>query len=229
MKSMKTTLAFLFLLSMVQLFGQDTTFILKNRTKYFYHAIFFEPNKDSKYYRYVADFNFNEFDKRDYEGAVQKLKKNNPAPFPSYNFGKLPRQWCLLFSHKGQLCIYSPSDYISNYQAAISDSTFIDYYGDGIMASRMQSFKQKNNKTYHFKLVNPSKNEKTLIIHWVDPLKGIAIFETPDKESPYRFRLMVQADKVKNFPLIVNYCDKQKQEEFDGFDKIDFKKWLDKK
>lgn len=229
MKMRKATLGFLLFLSTLSVPAQDTTFILKNRTKYFYHAIFFEPNKDSKYYRYVADFNFKEFDKRDYVESVKKLKKNNPAPFPRYNFGSLPKQWCLLFSYKGQFCIYSPSDYISNYKVAISDSTFIDYYGDGIMASRIQSFDKKNTKTYQFKLINSQSQERALVIHWVDPKNGIAIFEKPNEEPMLRYRLMVQADKVKNFPLIVNYCDKEKQEEFEGFDKIDFKKWLDKK
>lgn len=228
MKSMKTTLAFLFLLSMVQLFGQDTTFILKNRTPFFYHAIFIEPNKDSKYYDYIADFKFNRYDEREHAAYIKTLKEQTSAPFSHFNYGKLPLKWCSLYRYQGQFYVYSPSDYIANYKVAISDSTFIAFPGE-IVVNRIQSFEQKNAKTYHFKFITFQNKKESVIIHWIDHKKGIAIFEMPGAMPQHRYEFMVQADKVKNFPLIVNYCDKEKQEEFEGFDKVDFKKWLGQK
>ena len=227
---MKTSLIIgLLLLSTWSSFAQDTSFIFKNTANGVYHAIFIEQKPDSKYYDWIAGFTFDKNDAREYAWSIKYLKEQNPQPLKKYNTGDLPKQWCSLFRYKGQFYLYSPSDYISNYNVGITDSTYIDYTGEGPMANRINAFLKVSAGKFLFNLSGYNDPKKIIRIHVVDKKRGIAVFEHPNALPKQRYQFMVQADKMKNFPIIVNYCKTQKQEEFDGFDKVDFAKWIGKK
>lgn len=54
---------------------------------------------------------------------------------------------------------------------------------------------------------------------------GIAVFEENTKGYPPGYYLMIAANKIRNFPIIVNYCKTNKQLEF-NFDNPDYRKLL---
>ncbi|MDX2068128.1 MAG: hypothetical protein SFV55_06855 [Haliscomenobacter sp.] len=227
---MKTNLIIgLLLLSTWSSFAQDTSFIFKNTANGVYHAIFIEQKPDSKYYDWIADLNFKQLEQKNYSTSIKSLKGKNSKPLAKYDLGDLPRRWCLLYRYNGQFYLYSPSDYMGNENVAITDSTYNICYSDGPLTNRIIAFAKPNAATYQFKLSGYNNTQKTIRIHMVDKKRGIAVFENPAAEPKQRYRFMVQADKAKNFPMIINYCKTQKQLEFEGFDKVDFAKWIGKK
>ncbi len=226
---MKTSLIIgVLLLSTWSSFAQDTSFIFKNTANGVYHVIFIEQKPDSKYYNWIADLNFKQLEQKNYSTSIKSLKGKNSRPMTKYDLGDLPRRWCLLFQYKGQFYLYSPSDYLFNYNIAVTDSTYVICSSDSPPPKRITAFTKPNATTYQFKLSGYNTQEN-IRIHMVDRKRGIAVFEKPLAGPKQRYWFMVQADKVKNFPMIVNYCKTQKQLEFDGFDKVDFAKWIGKK
>lgn len=227
---MKTSLIIgLLLLSTWSSFAQDTSFIFKNTANGVYHVIFIEQKPDSKYYNWIADLNFKQLEQKNYSTSIKSLKGKNSKPLAKYDLGDLPRRWCLLFRYRGQFYLYSPSDYLFNYNIAITDSTYVICSSDSPPPKRITAFTKPNATTYQFRLSGYNNIQENIRIRIVDKKRGIAVFENPSAEPKQRYWFMVEADKAKNFPMIINYCKTQKQLEFDGFDKVDFAKWIGKK
>jgi hypothetical protein len=199
----------------------DTTFIIHETKDGNYHAIFIDTTKSSLYYDYINTFKFDESDSASYQASLDCM---GPLSFIKYDVFNLPRQWNLLYVYKGENYLYSPSDYINNYRVLISDSTYTDYYGGGPFARKINSLTKLDNKTFQFELTSCNDIRKTIIIHIIDPQKGIAVFEDPSADADNKFALMVSAGKAKKFPVIVNYST-VRFPEF-KFDKPDFDKLL---
>lgn len=100
------------------------------------------------------------------------------------------------------------------------------------MANKILTYKKVDEKTFSLSLTSIDRPKRKLTIHIIDKQKGIAIFEELyDDRGKYRgkqYYLMIDATKIKLLPIIVNYCQTQKQMEFD-FDEPDFKKLLQPK
>lgn len=204
----------------------DTVFIGRNYTDDFYHAIYIDDHKDSKYYGRIADFTFSDRDSVSYRESLVSLKGIRKRRIS----GTLPRQWCELRAYKGRYYLYAPSDWGNNSRLIISDSTLIEFNMDGPYASRIDSLGSPGRNTWDFRLTVFDNFPTRLRIQMIDPEKKIAVFETHnDGESgPGYYRLMVAADGVKNFPIIVNYCRERKQLEY-TFESIDFEGLLGRK
>lgn len=212
-------------------FGQttfsDTTFILGETKNDIYHAIYIDSNKTSKYYDWISTFEFGKFDTANYASSIADLKEKKSKPFAKHKLSDLPRQWCSLYGCKEKFYLYSPCDYMFNYKLAISDTTYIDYFGDGPTAIRINTFTVIDNNTYKFSVATYDQFNRVIVIHIIDKKNGIAIFEESSEIEEHKFYLMVMAGKVKNFPIIVNYSAAQKQKEF-KFDDINFEKFLNR-
>jgi hypothetical protein len=199
----------------------DTTFLLREGEGDAYHAIFIDTNKTSLYYDYITSFQFDDNDSVTYASTLDCLQPFNSVAFNDTSFA---RQWNSLYSYKGKYYLYSPSDYANNIRIALSDSTCIYYSSQGPSATGINDISKIDLKTYRLSLHYCYTSKPAIVlIHIIDAKKGIAIFEyTFSKDG--RYRLMVSADKAKNFPIIVNYST-QKASEFD-FDDPDFKTML---
>jgi hypothetical protein len=180
----------------------DTTFIERDTVNGNYHAIFIDTAKSSLYYDYINSFQFDETDSASYQSSVDCLK---PFSYINNDIFGLPKRWLTLNIYKGNYYLYSPSDYINNYRVAITDSNYIGYYNEGAQATKINSITETNQKTYRLELSNCNNTTAELFIHLVDPQRGIAVFEFPYVTIEGRYILMVDADKAKNFPIIVNY------------------------
>jgi hypothetical protein len=199
----------------------DTTFLLRETKGDVYHAIFIDTAKASLYYDYITTFQFDEIDSASYQASLDCM---GILSFMKYNDFGLPKQWNLLYTYKNAYYLYSPSDYVNNYRILISDSTYTDYYGTGPFAHKINSLTKINNKTYTFDLSSCNDIQKKVIIHIIDPQKGIAIFEDPAADKDDRYVLMVRTDKAKEFPIIVNFSP-QKEAEY-KFDEPDYEQLL---
>ena len=198
----------------------DRTFLLREPD----HSIFIDNSKTSKFYESISDFKFDKFDKDSYGYSLQYLKDHG-LKLTKTNLKDVPKSWIILKYYKKKFYTYHPSDFYSHYKISITDTAFIDYGGEGPMANKIISYKKVDDQTFSFGLTGVERPKRKLTIHIIDKQNGIAIFEqlTDDKDKQYY--LMIDARKIRQLPIIVNYCKTQKQMEFD-FDEPDFRKLL---
>lgn len=222
----------LFILTTCQsVFGQhsksDTIFIRKDSLKGVSQSIFFETNKNSKYYENITSFKFGMFDKESYDNSLDYLKKNKiklkkqKTIIPS-------KKWVTLKKYNGQFYAYYPCDFNSYFQVSINDTTYIDWTGEGPIANKLKSQRKLNDTTFEIKVTGIYEPDRIITINIIDKSKGIAVFtETTVQDGENHF-LMIMADKIKTVPFIVNNCETTKQREL-KFDEPNFDKLLKKK
>lgn len=209
----------------------DTIFIVKEIQKDgIYHAIYIEPDRSSKYYDRINNF---KLDLNAYQESLKQLTGNKPAKLAKHKTPIIPKKWLELHAYKNKYYVYSPSDYGSNSRLKITDTTLI-WQGMELGANVINSVQTIDQNTVEFSITKFAlsqisgkfiKVKSKLFIHIIDRQNQIAVFEFITKSAPVRYELRVSADKVRNFPLIVNYCEDQKQMEL-SFDSVDFKKML---
>lgn len=207
--------------------GQDTTFILRETVNGAYHAIFIDSNKNSKYYNRIAAFGLNRSDSDLYSASVKYLNEKYPGKFKKVSF-ELPRQWVPLHYYKGKYYLYSPNDYMSNYLAGISDTTYIDYTGEGPVANRINSVTQVDSNTYEFSVTAWTQPDRKITIHILDKETGLAVFDDANAvmdNTSHGYSVMVPVENIRQFSIIVNYST-QKFMEFDGFTEPDYDELL---
>ncbi len=203
---------------------QYTTFIYKDSLLGSSQSIYFDTNKNSWLYNEISHFKFLQFDKESYKLSTDYLKEKNltlvkkPSVIPI-------KKWVTLKQYKNTFYAYYPCDFLFHYRVSINDSTFIDWTGEGPVASKIIQQKKIDAKTYQFKLSGIYDHNRTLTIHIIDQQKGIAIFEENNIGEATQYGLMIAADKIKTVPLIVNNCETQKQTEL-TFDEPDYAQWL---
>lgn len=206
----------------------DTDFILRKFDKDYYHAIFIERNRNSKYYKDLTDFTMNKYDTDDYLSNCDYLKKRFHSPLNKYDLNNFPKEWMPLYRYKGKYYIYYPSEWGLKDRTIFTDSTLVYWNMEGPYPNPIKLFKKINNNTWQIKARTLFPNDRQdfhYIIHMIDTVNQIAIWENENEKGPYRFDFYIPKEKAKNFDLIVNYCLQGKFNEF-GFDVIDFEALL---
>lgn len=206
----------------------DTTFILREMTKTFYHAIYIEKNRQSKFYQRLTNFSFNKYDKESFEMNYNSIKEKFTNKLKKFNRSGLPTEWVPLYRYKDKYYLYAPSDWGNAGRRIITDSTLVYWYMDGPYPMPLTSFRKVNDNKYNltsFTLQNTENGSNQLIIHIIDGKNKIAVWESPTEVKEYCYTIYVPKENAKNFDMIVNYCEEMKQMEFD-FDTIDYKKLL---
>jgi len=212
MKTIRKILAVLFIISSLFTLGQTVRtskiYLLKEKN----HSIFIESNKNSIFYDKICNFNFGRFDNRSYLSSIDYLKKNK-IRLTKVSTGDFPERWITLKQYNGKFYTYYPSDFYSHFKIGISDTAFIEYTGEGPEAKKIISYKKTDNLTYQFILLGHSLKLLKLTVHIIDVKNSIAVFEENNLGQTY-YNLMISAEKIRNLPIIVNYCKTQKQVEF---------------
>lgn len=142
MKTIRNILAVLFIISSLFTLGQTVKtgkiYLLKENN----HSIFIERNKNSIFYDKICNFDFGTFDKESYHSSIDYLKENK-IRLTKVSTGDFPKRWITLKQYKGKFYTYYPSDFYSHFKIGISDTTFIEYTGEGPEAKKIVSFKKK--------------------------------------------------------------------------------------
>jgi hypothetical protein len=198
----------------------DTVFlkrVVKDTPYTIYHAIFIDTGMHFK--KEITDFSFGHFDSATYFSELKRLppfpaKKNLSNPFP--------HNWVELHQLKGKYYLYYPSDKGYLFRFQLTDSTTIDHTMEGPEPSWLKHITYLSAGHIIIERNNYWGGEK-VDIRLVDPQKGMAVFTFgPDKFRKQSRRIwMVDAAKVRLFPIVVNYCETDKQGEF-AFDETDF-------
>jgi hypothetical protein len=203
----------------------DTTFLLREIDSNLYHAIFIENNKSSQYYDWISDFKLmNSYTRYRLPSSASENNTNSKS-FTKFPVNDLPNKWCPLYFYNDKYYLYSPCDYMNNVTFSINDSTFIYYSSEGPEGSIIKSLDRPDSNTYKFEVISLYLPRKNIIIHFIDRDRGIAIFEYPDEPKEYRYHFHVDAEKVKDFPIIVNYSKTCKQSEY-RFPRPDYEKLI---
>lgn len=209
---------------------EDTTFLLRENSNGIYHVIFVDGNQASKFYKQISDFTFYNYDKDNFNSSLKYLKERH-ITLTRKVITQVPKKWIPLYQYKNKFYLYIPCDAYFRFKYNITDTSFVDYTGEGPVAYKILDFKNINDSTFKFKLTGMNKPKRSLTIHIIDRDKGVAVFEEIavfEGSQEKRFYLMVSADKIKSFPIIINYCPSQKEDELQ-FDKPDYNKLLNVK
>jgi hypothetical protein len=206
----------------------DTIFIHREVTTDYYHAIYIDTTRKSKFYNWLTDFEFDKSDLQSYQGNYQYVKEKFPNSYKTVNMIDVAENWIPVFKYKSSYYLYAPSDWGNAGRRIINDSAFVYWYMDGPLPVPIRNFKKLARNKYKLEiedLVNKSEKKKQLIIYTIDSKTQLSVFEFSDEPEQYRYQLYIPRENTKYFDMIVNYCDNQKQFEFE-FDKIDFDKLI---
>lgn len=198
----------LFLINLIipKLFAQkesDTIFLLKEKG----HTIYLEPNKNSINYESLSNFSHMEL-------------KNE-----TFEILGLQPKWIPLYSYKSNYYLYLPCDLGTGSRISISNNR-ISFEGFEIYSFAIDSKIKKIDDTYYKFTYKDFENKSVCIeIHIIDSQKGVALFKFILENRTVSYRLMVNSENLKAFPLIVNNCISNRTKEV-RFDEINFDKML---
>ena len=226
---MKNLLLILFCFILKKNFAQftynDSLFFIRDSTEMYYHRIFIDTNKNSTFYSLVSNFSFNNYDSISYQRSLEYLYAKQLFPHQQFN-NNLPKEWIKLEIYKGVTYVYSPNDFYFHYKIQFTDSVFINWNGEGPEAAFIHKFQKKNSNTYVFNLTSESFANTIVTIKFLNKENGIALFQFKKKRAYSKqtlcyYVLMVDVNKMKKLPLLVNFCNNQKQYELE-FDKVNY-------
>ncbi len=233
MKARGTYFILLFLLLKYDCLGQskinDTLYFVRNINEEFSHFIFIDTNKQSSFYKMVADFKFNQFDIDTYKSSLAYLSAYKLIP-KKLSFNKFPREWVQLVSFNKVIYVYKPNDFYSHLKIKLTDSVFIYWGGEGPEANYMQQYQKMDSVTYEFKLRANWPYQSIITVKILNQEKGIAVFRFQQfdqlgKLGNTYYQFMGDVNKMQKIPLLVNDSDRAKQYEVD-VDNVDYSKYF---
>lgn len=205
---------------------RDTDFILREISTpepghTLYRAVFIDTRKASPYYRLIENFDF--------------AHQQSPARISS-KFGdslvnavvdkralsELPHNWCPLRQYHGKYFVYTREFN----KLSIKDSSVIFTGIEGPVARTLYAFKKVGVRTFRMKVARAADGIQTILIHLIDPKKQVAVFQYQNgKDHRIRYELMVGAERIRSFPIIVDYAPDVKPQVF-MFEEPDFQALL---
>ncbi len=155
MKKLRNILTIVIIGFAFPLFGQtnlnDTIFIQKDSVLGTAQSIYFDNNRNSKFYDKINYWNFLQFDNESFKYSTDYLKENKQILIKKKP--EIPMtKWVTLKQYKGNFYAYHPCDFYTHFRASINDTTYIDWTGEGPVANRILNQKKINDNTYEFKL-----------------------------------------------------------------------------
>ncbi len=189
MKNLNNIIKLLLLVSTCYINAQikkDTIFLIHNEIQ----KIYIEPNKESDYYTSLTAF-FNS----DAKGN-KKLKKKS-------------EKWVPLYRYHNDYYLYAPCDFVYHNPIQIKEKKLL-VGGAETVLYKIDKTKESLEK-HQVKVEYQDYDGKRQYLEYtiIDIQKTIAIFKF---QSEYRF--MVRAEKVKDYPIIINECIQGKVSEF---------------
>jgi hypothetical protein len=189
----------------------------------YYHVIYIDTSRHSKYYDRLSDFKFSEYDNRNYLENYLYLNKKQPNCFRKTNNTDLCEEWLPVYMYKDNFYVYAPSGWGNARRRIINDSAFVYWYMDGPMPFPIISI-TKDKNLYSLEVLSIYESEPSsfiLNIYRIDPKTKLSVFEYPERAEEFRYQLFIPKQSIYEYNMIVNYCEKQKQREF-KFDDVDY-------
>ena len=201
---------------------KDTAFLLKEENPH-YHVVFVDSNKQSTNYSDIIGNKKSSYDTAVYKASIAKLKYNG-IKISKHAVSGFAKSWHPLYILKGRYYVYYPSDSLHNNWLTISDSIILKHIGSEPEVLAVNQVKSTNNSRFQIAYRDRKGENKRLNIFIVDPTNGIAIFEYKGADTS-TYELRVATSKIKNFPMVVNYCAGETRPEF-PFDAPNYKELI---
>lgn len=196
MKNKLMIFLLIFLFIMINAQAKDTIFLKNDK----FQKIFIDKNKNSEYYKLIADFTGFKISK-----DSLKIKQQS-----------LNIKWVQIYNYKGGYYLYSPCDQINDLKYVINNND-VQVKSSEIITYKIVSLKKRKYNVY-IKYRQPNSNKQIfLTIKPISEKKGIYKFITSN-DIEKNEKIMLVADRYKNYNLIVNQCINNKSIELD-FDK----------
>ena len=172
--------------------------------------VFIEPNPLSTYYMALSDFTFNTRNQEAYNADKKDFK-----PIKKDISHNLPTHWLPLKSYNNNYYLYKPSDWGNLGRRIINHEAFVYWYMDGPMAYQIENVKEINEQKIELtvKYWYFDHSEK-IIIHILDPITQLAVFEFETGERKYKYQLYTPVESAPLYGIIVNYSPSFKNMEF---------------
>jgi hypothetical protein len=188
--------------------------------------VFIDKRKKSDYYPLITDFELpSKFEISQYRNSYSAILKSlTENPIKNYYNTSLENNWLSLKFYDSEYYVYCPAREEENYRFRLTDSSIIvfDYYG--VNAEKISGFKKENDKHFILNTVCVSDEGKLISkesnIYLIDSKKQIYIWET-FAPGGLTYRLMIPAKYAKSFPIIINYGEKSRPEEY-KFEEINY-------
>jgi hypothetical protein len=203
--------------------GSDTAFLLREfQGGKSYHAVFVERNKNSSGYTRLTDM---PNDTAGYYVRLTETKDSLRLAIRRFQLGALAGAWYPLMLYKGKYYLYSPCDGATTQWFRFTDSTMLDQFHDwGMMPSVLTKVTSTRTNT-EVEFSNLETGKSRLTVHFIDPVRGIAVFDRATAFPGHNYALMISERKLRNFPVIANYCPYNKDSEWD-FETPDYNRLL---
>lgn len=193
-------------------------------TNHAYNAVYIDTNRNSAYYKQIADFLFDKYENLDYYNIEFKKRDIHLKKTAIYD---LPTEWIPLYLYKNKYYLYAPGDWGNMIRQMLTDSLLIQWGMEGPCPYVLNAVKKIDSDTYSIFSKNyfyPSHStgiHEIINIYFINPERKIAVWEyMNEKREEYRYALFVAKENSKDFDIIVNYST-EKTEEF-IFERPDF-------
>lgn len=207
----------------------DTTFIenemstpIHNGDTLYKHPIrtriYIDPNKSSVYYERLGDFSLSQRDSH-----LDSLAKRKTIP------EGLPLEWLPLYQYNDNYYLYAPCQWLINKYKITGKHLIVYGSMEGIFGLSYNRLIQNANRSFSIKGAKGFFfSQFDITIYLIDKKQGLAVFEfkSTEENSTY-YRLMVDANKARLFPVIVHECPDMLAYDYD-FEQPDFARLLQK-
>jgi len=214
----------LFTIITMQCLGQakkDSSIIFREHlTGGAYNVVFIESNKESRFYKKILNIP----SMVPHTETISLVRDTFAIPIKRFGLKLIAKEWYPLYLYKNKYYLYFPSDPGETKWIKITDSIISELHFDPGVVESIITEVNKNKEVIDIVFINRVEGRTRLKVHVIDSKNEIAVFEKVDSAQSI-FTLMVAVDKIKQHPILVNYCIDSRVNEW-NFDKIDFKKIL---
>jgi hypothetical protein len=208
----------------------DTLFLRRDvKNDSVFQAVYVDPGKNPGIYDY--QYTFDKQDSTNLHDFLNNLHKKH-ATLQKFNTYGLASTWRPVYQYKSKYYLYEPTGSDGKVTAELSDSLLMISSPDGYYPMAIAAFKQTADRIFNIQLKREMPDEygpgipNQVNIYIVDKKNNIAVweYEKYGKDANVRYQLMIPKASARQYPIIVNREDYVRQAEYEGFDKLDFKK-----
>jgi hypothetical protein len=202
----------------------DTVFLERHLTNDYYHAVYVETDTASEKFRELLTPL-----KPDSEEIMAAYQSASDGKYYSkkVKMNGLPSNWLPVHQYNGKLHLYFPPDLSTINKTTITDSLFVSLSFDYTLMP-LEDIQKVDENTYDVRVIPPVYNQQLnrLIIHIIDPVTQLAVWEYPGQDASLRYGLYIPVKKAHLLPLISHVTSGEKPRTFERFDRIDYGKLL---
>ena len=199
--------------------------IFEGGTEYDRQFVFIPNSNQEEYLRMINDFSMpTKFETSMYRSAYSEILEQTEIEDTLVIKEDFPTEWLTVNWYDDDYYLYCPSRLETNYRVRITDSSLMVFNEYGVNAELITWFEEAQSDLFSFNTRALDDNEnvysKEINVYFIEASPLIAIWEefSPDGVE---YRLMIPAEDCKDYPIIVNYGEKSKPDEFD-FETINY-------